>query len=148
MKEIQEWLEELGYEYYLNNLDNIGILYLAGNNLKYIPDSIGMLKNLKYLDLGENNLESIPDSIGMLKNLEYLYLWNNNLKTLPSTIDELKNLKDLKIRYNPIKSFPLRLKPFLSKFCNRDWINKQNWINNSVEYIKTEVAGKDFFTVV
>ena len=47
-------------------------LYLYGNQLKILPESIGFLLNLQIFDLAHNQLQTLPEGIGELKSLNIL----------------------------------------------------------------------------
>jgi len=55
-------------------------LYVGGNRLIAVPDSIGALSELTSLGLADNRLESIPSSIANLHKLTTLSLHNNKIK--------------------------------------------------------------------
>jgi Leucine-rich repeat (LRR) protein len=55
-------------------------LYIGGNSLIEVPDSIGHLSELTSLGLAENQLENIPASIANCHKLRNLSLHNNKLK--------------------------------------------------------------------
>ncbi len=104
------------------------LLFLTGNNISEIPDSIGELTNLVMIAMGKNRinkispeigkltklrkislehnkLESLPPEIGLLTNLEELILGGNNkLLTLPSEIGNLINLKKLDLNHDNQKT--------------------------------------------
>jgi Leucine-rich repeat (LRR) protein len=117
---------------YFPNVDNIPketrLLFLTGNNISEIPDSIGELTNLVMIAMGKNRinkispeigkltklrkislehnkLESLPPEIGLLTNLEELILGGNNkLLTLPPEIGMLTNLKKLDLNHDNQKT--------------------------------------------
>jgi leucine-rich repeat protein SHOC2 len=64
----------------INELQNLGLLYLANNNLEALPDEICELKNLTDLDISNNLMIILPDDIGHLLKLEKLYI-NSNRKS-------------------------------------------------------------------
>ena len=74
---------------------NLKWLYLYGNQLTELPQSIGNLTNLTTLSLSDNQLTKLPESIGNLTNLEILYLDYNQLTELPESIGNLTNLEQL-----------------------------------------------------
>ena len=75
-------------------------LDLTGNNIEYIPESIGNLANLNKLLLGKNNLQELPGSIGKLTKLNTLVLGFNKIKTLPKSIGKLSELTCLFLNSN------------------------------------------------
>ena len=44
----------------------VEILYLGGNQISYIPDSIGYMNSLIVLNLSENRLQTLPNSISCM----------------------------------------------------------------------------------
>ncbi len=76
-------------------------LYLANNDLTFLPDAIFKLKNLELLDLDSNNIKNIPEKINKLENLRDLYIAMNIDTSLPQTLISLKNLKRLCILSDP-----------------------------------------------
>ena len=64
MIKLQNWFKNLGYNYSIEELKNLKILYLSNNQLQSIPKEIGNLTNLKELWLHNNYLQSIPEEIG------------------------------------------------------------------------------------
>lgn len=78
-------------------------LYVHGNNLKTLPESINNLTKLKVLNASSNILENIPE-IGNLKSLEKLVLLDNRLTDLPKSIHELSSLKELNLCANRLTS--------------------------------------------
>ena len=85
---------------------SVTTLYLRGNQLQKLPDSIGQLSNLTHLFLSENQLQEVPDSIGQLSNLTSLDLEHNQLQKLPDPIGQLNKLADLNLSYNQLQEVP------------------------------------------
>jgi Leucine-rich repeat (LRR) protein len=77
------------------HLCRLQILYIGGNKLVDVPDSVGKLKQLQALNLSDNMLESLPAAIANLKNLKSLSLHKNRLRTLPTEIITLKCLTEV-----------------------------------------------------
>jgi Leucine-rich repeat (LRR) protein len=77
------------------NVCRLQILYIGGNKLVDVPDSVGKLKQLQALNLSDNMLESLPAAIANLKNLKSLLLHKNRLRTLPTEIIALKCLTEV-----------------------------------------------------
>ena len=87
-------------------LAHVQRLYLNGNRLISLPESIGNLIQLQVLDLSNNQLTSLPDSIGKLYRLKTLGLNGNLLESLPKSIWNLTKLRLLNLRRNPLRSLP------------------------------------------
>ena len=73
----------------ITNLNNLIYLVLSFNQITSLPDDIGNLSNLIWIDMGYNTLDYLPESIGELSNLNYLWIFNNNLITIPESICNL-----------------------------------------------------------
>ena len=81
-------------------------LYLNGNQLTTLPESIGGLTALTSLDLSDNRLTALPESIGGLTALTSLYLFRNRLTTLPESIGGLTALTSLYLFCNRLTALP------------------------------------------
>ncbi|RZC90994.1 hypothetical protein C5167_028837 [Papaver somniferum] len=66
------------------------------------------MKSLRHLDAHFNELRGLPDAIGLLTNLEILNLSSNfsDFRELPVTFGELINLKEVDISDNQISALP------------------------------------------
>ncbi|XP_051234573.1 leucine-rich repeat-containing protein 27-like isoform X2 [Dicentrarchus labrax] len=81
-------------------------LYLEGNQLSSIPDSLFIsLPNLLWLDLRNNQITSLPAEIGSHRSLKTLLLEGNPISELPPELGNVITLKGLNLRDCPI-SFP------------------------------------------
>src|SRR5690606_22507564 len=74
-------------------LQQLELLDLKSNSLKYLPDEIGKLGYLKHLTLSSNHLRKLPETIGNCSRLEMLQADNNALIELPPQIGMLGNLR-------------------------------------------------------
>jgi internalin A len=96
----------------IGSLENLLILYLAGNKLTSFPEKIMKLSKIFTLDLSGNSLEKVPYAITQLTSLEVLDLGGNlfygcnNIDELPKEIGLLTQLKNLNLSYNKLKSLP------------------------------------------
>jgi len=81
-------------------------LYLANNNLAFLPSTLFDLTNLRSLGLRNNKLTEIPSAIGQLVNLETLNIVNNDLQFLPYEILDLA-------RFGKLSKFEAALNPWM-----------------------------------
>ncbi|KAJ8428950.1 hypothetical protein Cgig2_009821 [Carnegiea gigantea] len=77
-----------------------------GDQVEWLPDSIGKLSSLVSLDLSENRIVALTDTIGGLSSLERLDLHSNRISQLPESIGDLLNLIFLDLRGNNLASLP------------------------------------------
>ena len=77
------------------NLENLEILNLRDNDIKFIPESIAKLANLRQLYLQNTQLTSLPESLENLTELTVLYIEDNQLTSLPESVGNLTNLTSL-----------------------------------------------------
>lgn len=90
-----------------SKLGELKYLNIAGNRLKFMPESILSLSNLETLDMDRNEISSIPDRIGSsLNNLRKLNISECTLKSFPGGIADLSNLEYLSLQYNNLSSIP------------------------------------------
>lgn len=87
-------------------LTNLEYLSLRANGLTDLPDSIGLLRRLRFLDLSGNRLTYLPHQMGQLNQLEVLRLDGNVLDTVPESIARLTALQDLNLSGNKLSSIP------------------------------------------
>ncbi|KAF7356638.1 Leucine-rich repeat-containing protein 10B [Mycena venus] len=81
-------------------------LYLAGNQISQLPDSLLYLDNLTVLSLRNNRLKVLPAEIRHLKQLHTLNVSGNQLKFLPAEILDM-TLKVLNVFPNPFEEQPM-----------------------------------------
>ncbi len=106
-----------------DGMTNLKGLYLSGNKLSSLPNSIfDKLTNLKTLDLSSNELSSLPAGLfDKLTNLTGLSLFNNDFSSLQAGIfDKLTNLKTLNLSSNELSSLPAGL---FDKLTNLTYLN-------------------------
>ena len=86
--------------------DQIKILDLSGQRLKYIPPEVFGLTHLETLNLSSNQLMALPESISQFPNLSVLNLSGNHLEALPESFGQLTNLSTLGLSYNQLAIIP------------------------------------------
>ena len=89
----------------LENLRELKSLYIGGNFLTKIPDSVLTLKNLEVLEAWQNKIESIPKDIGILDKIWRLHLEGNKITKLPESIGNLP-MKKLYLKHNNVSYVP------------------------------------------
>lgn len=118
------------YPLSLGNLIHINKLWISGDSIITLPNSIinlnslvelnitecpklqldtlftliAQLKNLKELDLSENGLIDLPMSLTKLTQLKELWLDDNNFTSVPESVKRLSNLEYLRFFSNNIDS--------------------------------------------
>jgi Leucine-rich repeat (LRR) protein len=95
--------------HFIGRLVSLNELYLNGNQLLSVSDSIQNLK-LKILELGmAESLDSFPRVLLKIKSLEKLSITQKNLRELPTDLGRLENLRslsmDVHLRMAWIKTF-------------------------------------------
>ena len=131
-------------------------LYLAENKIKSIPSKIDQLKNLKILDLVGNNIRSIPKALIKVTKLNELHLSNNKITQIPAFISDLTNLKHFYLDHNQIQSLPpalLKLKKLKEFHIEYNYLSESNeddqkiladlekrgcWVKKGVQLTKNE----------
>ncbi|KAH7660097.1 P-loop containing nucleoside triphosphate hydrolase protein [Dioscorea alata] len=91
----------------LGNLKHLRLLFLNGDKIENIPDSIGDLVHLRLLDLEHTCIHNLPNSLGNLINLQFLLLNEcKSLHILPKSITKLYNLRWLRVNDTPLNYVP------------------------------------------
>ncbi|KAH7660105.1 P-loop containing nucleoside triphosphate hydrolase protein [Dioscorea alata] len=91
----------------IGNLKHLRLLFLNGDKIENIPDSIGDLVHLRLLDLEHTCIHNLPNSLGNLINLQFLLLNDcNSLHILPNSITKLYNLRWLGVEGTPLNYVP------------------------------------------
>ncbi|GAB5411197.1 MAG: hypothetical protein ChlgKO_03110 [Chlamydiales bacterium] len=84
------------------------MLFLSGNQLTSLPDSISKLSSLNELYLSGNRLTSLPDSISKLSSLTELDLFRNRFTSLPNEILQLPNSCNVELANNSLSQVVLQ----------------------------------------
>ncbi|KAK0090968.1 hypothetical protein PV326_003945 [Microctonus aethiopoides] len=114
---------------HINIQNNLQLLDLSENHLKYLPKQIGKLSKLVTLLLNKNELKILPASIGRLSSLTYLNVGHNLLTSIPGSIMNLR-LESLNVfcnfQNNP-DEFSLSFNgiPTLKEFGARSVVNNR-----------------------
>ena len=132
-------LEELPES--IGNLPNLQILDLAHNRLQNLPNTIGNLTSLNTLDLSHNQLSELPQTIGSLQNLSALIVVKNNLKKLPKCIKNCKNLQSLHLNGNQLETIP-------SELCKCENLKDLYLESNEIKSIPEEITQLHFLNHV
>ena len=90
----------------LGNLTNLKDFYLWGNLLTELPDWLGNLVSLTRLSLNGNQLTELPGSMCNLVALNRLYINQNRLIKLPDWLGDLTNLTELELEDNGLTELP------------------------------------------
>lgn len=77
-------------------------LFLASNNLTYLPEQIGQLRQLRHLDISYNKITDLPPELGMCTYLVKLLAFDNQIRVLPYELGSLEKLEYLGIENNPL----------------------------------------------
>ena len=107
-------------------------LYLAYNDIKFIPRSIGKLINLQVLDISNNNLIKLPTEFFNLIHLRTLFLSENKLTELSSNISKLRQLRMLDISHNTIRKIPISI-------GNNIRIKYLSFYDNQIDVVPDEI---------
>lgn len=95
-------------EHLLNNFNpsKVTRLYLVGNLMSVVPDSIKLFQNLIELDLSSNGIAAISSHITELSKLKSFMAKNNNMDDLPKDFGQLVQLESLNFSGNRLTTFP------------------------------------------
>ena len=125
----------------IGQLANLQILDLAHNNLVELPESIGDLKSLNTLDISHNKIQALPESIGKLHELIALIAVKNQLSNLPKSIRNLINLQSLHLNGNMLKSIPPEL-------CKCEFLKDLYLEGNQIQKLPNELTILRYLTHV
>ena len=107
LRSLQLWTPPSLNTHVIGNLKHLRILFLNGDKIENIPDSIGDLVHLRLLNLEHTCICNLPDSLGNLVNLQFLFLGNcQSLRILPKSITKLYNLRWLRLYDTPLNYVP------------------------------------------
>ena len=105
----------------IGELKSLEILYIKGNYLETLPETIANLKKLKHIELFECYvLKDLSDNFGELECLENLQIFSGfKLINLPESFGNLKNLKSFTFTGANITRLPQSFKNLssLEKLC-------------------------------
>lgn len=95
----------------IQNLRNLKILCLDGNNIKQIPSQVGTLQNLESLLLRKNKIQYLPEGVpgGLNKKLKLLHVSSNLLQSLPQSISDCTTLECIYANSNALNSIPTKM---------------------------------------
>jgi len=107
-------------------LSSIDRLYLNGNHLQNLPQSIQRFESLRVLNLSNNELKIIPDIIfSHLRKLWILQLSNNQIQQVSPRIKELRELRSIDLSRNYLHELPntfTSLHRLEKLVCNQNYI--------------------------
>eukprot|EP00897_Mesotaenium_endlicherianum_P008701 jgi/Mesen1/785/ME000110S_11054 len=89
-----------------NRADRFDISQTFGNNIIYLPSTLGAISTLTDLNVSSNQLDGLPDTVGQLALLTRLEASNNQLVEVPQTISKLSNLQVLNLQHNKLDEIP------------------------------------------
>ena len=89
-------------------LTSLEALYVYGNLLRRLPDSVGRLTRLVLLYADNNELVALPP-LGALARLAELDVAHNRLRSLPATIGACANLQVLYLQHNELDHLPAQI---------------------------------------
>jgi Leucine-rich repeat (LRR) protein len=87
---------------FIKNSVKIKDIYLQGNKIKKINNSISNFTSLEKLFLNHNFIENINLNLFEIKKIKFLDFSDNNIKNIPSEINRLKKIKTLILNNNNI----------------------------------------------
>ncbi|CDP21739.1 unnamed protein product, partial [Coffea canephora] len=80
------------------------VLRLSGDDVKFLPSSIGKLLHLRLLDISSSRITSLPESLCKLYNLQTLTIRNNALEgDFPKQMSNLISLRHLNYYHSDAK---------------------------------------------
>ncbi len=120
----------------LSKLVNLQSLSLECNNLKHIPDEIGLLSQLRYLNVSFNPIICLPSTIAKLVKLEEVWLRSCYMTEFPLILTELVNIKRLSLAGNDITYVPYEL----ISLKKLNWLSLNNNRINSLPVCMQELG--------
>jgi hypothetical protein len=141
IEEIPDWIAEL---------ENLEVLDLSNNQIRYVPKAIGKLKNLKKLYLHRNMIMFVDPELASLCKLEVLWIWWNSFSLLDDCIDNLKELVNFDIDWEQPNKLSLLgdcihhndFPEYTGEKCFNSFIERLNAVVDGVVLIK-EVTGSN-----
>ncbi|OQR94121.1 hypothetical protein ACHHYP_01691 [Achlya hypogyna] len=95
----------------LEEAKQTGLLHLVQFGLRSVPADLFRLNftSLYRLDLGFNEIRALPDAIGLLTSLEFLWVNDNPLQSIPPTIYKCSKLQVLDLNRTELRDLPCEL---------------------------------------
>lgn len=90
----------------LGQLTMLSELFINGNKLTALPDSVCDCTRLTVLEAADNRLEVLPTDIGRLQHLIRASFANNRISCIPNSLCAISSLQDLDIKKNNITFLP------------------------------------------
>ena len=106
----------------LDKLAAIKELSLAGNFIKELPASFGVLRCLEDLQLQDNRLQYLPNTLGDLARLKTLSVGRNRLSDITDNIQHCVSLKSLCADGNALTALPVLPVSLISLSVSRNHI--------------------------
>lgn len=122
-----------GFDYDLENIDEITRLDLSFCDLEELPEEIIYLENLTHLNLSGNHLTELSENFFNLRKLTSLNLSYNKFEIFPKALFKIKALKNLNLKANYLKSFGKKI----SNFTNLELLDLSS---NSLELLPKEIG--------
>lgn len=97
--------DETSYRY-LSQLPDLYALWIDFNDLKTVPENLGLLSQIKYLYMDANGISDLPESMRDMTSLSVVHVGYNNFTKLPERFIEIPNLLMVHINNNKITSIP------------------------------------------
>jgi Leucine-rich repeat (LRR) protein len=86
---------------------SLQVLYVAGNQLKRLPEDLVQSTGLQGLKVSYNSLEHLPPDWGAMVALTALLLRGNRLDDVPVSVAKLPSLRIVRLEGNPLQVRPL-----------------------------------------
>ncbi|MEZ4995784.1 MAG: leucine-rich repeat domain-containing protein [Saprospiraceae bacterium] len=140
----------------LGNLRDLRSLYLDGNDLPELPDTVFELPQLRILDISDNRIGRLKKAIGKLVRLDQFQAGNNRIKTLPESVGELETLSQLQLQNNQLTVLPdtirncitlrkvdlsrNKIRVFPEILAHLPWLNDLNLAKNRLKTLPAHIG--------